>query len=65
MIITKIALTAAIMGVVAAFAIVATEEDMRFKNWDKLSRVDKVLLVLTGGIAVAVLIGVLAFIWGV
>jgi hypothetical protein len=65
MIVTQIAFSTIILLGALAFVLVALEEDVRpVANWLKLSRVDRVLVLIMTACMVALFVGTLAFIWG-
>ena len=64
MIVTKIALTTVIATVVLAFATVAVAEEFRPRKWFDLSTVDKALTLYILLAGLALVVGVIALIWG-
>jgi hypothetical protein len=64
MIVTQIAFTAVILLVTLAFVLVAFEEDVRPRNWAKLSRLDKGLVLIMVSVMIGLFVGTLALIWG-
>jgi hypothetical protein len=65
MIVTKIAFTTIVLLGVLAFTLVALEEDIRpVSNWQKMSRLDKTLVLIMLTCMVALVVGVIAAIWG-
>jgi len=65
MLITKIAFTTVITMAVLAFVLVAASEEFRFHKWTQLSTVDKALTICILTAALAIVVGVVAFVWGV